>query len=480
MEEATLQPTMAIVRDPVCGMMIDPAKAATRANAEKMRYFCSTSCAEQYDREHAASATTGVPESTGLRWIDLPITQLNGRHAADRLTEKMEALSGVSQVSVNLKSKLLRVKYHPDVVSVADIVLSARAAGYSIGSATTQLGIQGMYCGSCVANLEEALLRTPGILSANVNLATEQAQVEYVAGSVDAAGLTRAVEAAGYRVRPAAVPAEGAMSRDEEDQAREYRTLIRKFWFATILSVPVVIFSYPSFFPVLRDLLPMGSPQLRLVWGLLGLITLPVMAWSGSQFYTGMWAALKHRQANMHTLIAIGITAAWVYSGVAVLFPSIFPSMALAEVFYDVSSVVVALVVLGLALELKAKGRTSEAIKKLIGLQAKTARVVRDGTEIDIPVEEVLVGDTVIVRPGEKIPVDGTVQEGLSAVDESMITGESIPVEKHPGDGDRRNDEPDRQLPLPRHQSGQGHGAGTDHPPGSGCAGVEGAHPANR
>jgi Cu+-exporting ATPase len=147
-----------------------------------------------------------------------------------------------------------------------------------------------------------------------------------------------------------------------------------------------------------------------------------------------MWDGLKHRSANMHTLIAIGISAAYLYSVVAVAFPGLFPSLALAEVFWDVTTVVVALVVLGLALEIKAKGRTSEAIKKLIGLQAKTARVVRDGKEVDLPVEEVVVGDTVVIRPGDKIAVDGEVSNGASAVDESMITGESMPVEKHPGD----------------------------------------------
>src|SRR5262245_54978299 len=155
---------------------------------------------------------------------------------------------------------------------------------------------------------------------------------------------------------------------------------------------------------------------------------------AGSQFFTGMWDALKHRAANMHTLIAIGITAAFAYSVVAVAWPGIFPSMALAEVFWDVTDVVVALVVLGLALEIKAKGRTSQAIKTLIGLQAKTARVIRNDKEVDIPVEEVLVDDTVVVRPGEKIPVDGRVTAGASAIDESMITGESIPVEKQVGD----------------------------------------------
>jgi Cu+-exporting ATPase len=195
-----------------------------------------------------------------------------------------------------------------------------------------------------------------------------------------------------------------------------------------------MIFSYPWLFPYLKDLLPRGSEQLRYLWMAMGVLTLAVMAYSGSQFFTGMWQSLKHRTANMHTLIAIGTGVAWIYSTIAVLFPQIFPEAAFTEVYYDVTAVVTALVVLGLAMEIKAKGRTSEAIKKLIGLQAKTARVVREGREIDIPVEEVLVGDAVIVRPGEKIPVDGEVIEGGSAVDESMITGESIPVEKHVGD----------------------------------------------
>jgi Cu+-exporting ATPase len=192
--------------------------------------------------------------------------------------------------------------------------------------------------------------------------------------------------------------------------------------------------SYPDLIPGLRDWMPMGSDTRRVVWALLGVLSLPVLMWSGSQFFVGMWDALKHRAANMHTLISIGITAAFLYSVVAVAWPGIFPDIALAEVFWDVTDVVVALVVLGLALEIKAKGRTSQAIKKLIGLQAKTARVVRDGKEIDLPVEEVLVSDMVIVRPGEKVPVDGQVTAGSSAVDESMITGESMPVEKQAGD----------------------------------------------
>src|SRR3989337_313440 len=226
------------------------------------------------------------------------------------------------------------------------------------------------------------------------------------------------------------------VDREEEARQQEYRTLMRKFWVSAFVSVPVVLLSYPWLFPGLKDVswLTRGSDGLLWTWRALGLITLPILLWGGSQFYRGLWAAARSRAANMHTLIGVGIAAAWLYSTVAVLWPGIFPDPDLAEVYYDVTAVVTALVVLCLALQIKAKGRTSEALKKLIGLQARTARVVRGGAELDVPVEEVVVGDVILVRPGEKVPVDGVVIDGASAVDESMITGESIPAEKVAGD----------------------------------------------
>ncbi len=296
--------------------------------------------------------------------------------------------------------------------------------------ARMRIGIRDMHCASCVNHIEEALGRIPGVTSANVSLTANAAEVEYDPSMADHAAIARAIEGAGYT--PVA-ESEGE-EEIEAEQAREYRTLMKKFWFAAILSLPIMAFSYPDLIPGLREWMPAGSETRRIVWALLGVLTLPVLLWSGSQFYVGMWRALKHRTANMHTLIAIGVTAAYLYSVVAVAFPQWFPTAALAEVFWDVSAVVVALVVLGMALEVKAKGRTSEAIKKLMHLQAKTARVIRDGKEIDIPVEEVVVGDIVVVRPGEKVPVDGEVVEGTSTVDESMITGESMPIEKRVGD----------------------------------------------
>ena len=228
----------------------------------------------------------------------------------------------------------------------------------------------------------------------------------------------------------AAPPPEGALG----EAAHEYRALMRKWWFAAAVGVPTMLLSYPWILPVLGDWLPRGSDRLRAVWVAMGVAALAVLAYSGSQFFTGAWRALRHRQANMHTLIAMGTGIAWLYSTIALAAPGVFPDEKLTEVYYDVTVVVTALVVLGLALEVKARGRSSEAIRKLIGLQAKTARVVRDGRELDVPVDEVVVGDLVVVRPGEKIPVDGELVEGASAVDESMITGESIPVAKAPGD----------------------------------------------
>ena len=228
---------------------------------------------------------------------------------------------------------------------------------------------------------------------------------------------------------------EDALARQDRDRGTEYRWLMRKFWFATAIAIPVVLLSYPDFIGLDRwATFEKGSDSLLWIWRALGVATIPVLVWSGSQFFTGMWGALRHRSANMHTLIAVGISAAWLYSTVAVLWPDIFPEERFAEVYYDVTAVVVALVTLGLALEVKAKGKSSEAIRKLIGLQAKSARVIRDGRELEIPVDDVVVGDLLAVRPGEKVPVDGLVVDGQSSLDESMVTGESLPVDKGAGD----------------------------------------------
>lgn len=298
-----------------------------------------------------------------------------------------------------------------------------------------QLVVQGMHCASCVDTIESALRAVPGVTSAEVNYATEIARVRYQPVLADPAMLRTAIESAGYRVADATAD---APSVDEETAShrREYATLMRKFWLAAIISVPTMLVAYPSlkwfYLPNLFTNDP-SEALIRVLFVLSGIATIPVMAYSGRQFFTGALAAFRHHSADMNTLIALGTSAAWLYSTVALIAPSLFPE-GTGEPFYDVTAVVTALVVLGQAIEVRAKGATSQAIRKLIGLQAKTARVLRNGNEIEISVEEVEAGDVVIVRPGEKVPVDGIITDGRSALDESMITGESLPVDKTTGD----------------------------------------------
>ena len=318
-----------------------------------------------------------------------------------------------------------------DVDSMGSEIFEARVDDRAMsmaGSDSIHLSVEGMTCASCVSTVEKALSSVPGVIDARVNFAANSATVD-TAVAVPISVLTEAVAAAGYRAEEMEEDIDTSDAERVESE-RRYRLLMRKFWFAALVSLPVIYFSYPEIFPGVPE---KGSTALWWIWVAMGIVTIPVLTWSGSQFFTGAWAASRHRSANMHTLIATGISAAWLYSTVAVVAPGFFPDEMLRDVFYDVTAVVTALVVLGMALELRARARTSEAMKKLIGLQAKTARVLREGTEVDIPVNEVEVGDVVVVRPGEKIPVDGQVVSGSSAVDESMVTGEPIPVEKTEG-----------------------------------------------
>ncbi len=377
--------------------------------------------------------------ASGLGHVDLAIGGMTCSHCPGMIEKALAAVDGVAEAHVNPATKIAAVDYDPARTDATDLAQAIRSVGYTAGAIKMRIPLENMHCASCVTRVEEALHATPGVIAASASLVPAAVDIEYQPERTDFEAIDKAIESAGLRVasqkpRPAVGDEEEEQSSEEAAREAEYRMLMRKFWFAAIISVPVMALSYPDLIPGLREWMAPGTDTRRIVWSLLGVLVLPVMLWSGSQFYTGMWQALKHRAANMHTLIAIGISAAFLYSVVAVAYPELFPDIALAEVFWDVAAVVVALVVLGMALEVKAKGRTSEAIKKLMGLQAKTARVLRDGKEIDIPVEEVIAGDVVVVRPGDKIPVDGEIVEGTSAVDESMITGESLPVEKGVGD----------------------------------------------
>jgi len=431
-------------KDVVCGMDVDPARAAAKETYQgRIYYFCSKGCGERfaaaperYTGEAAAGPAAGPgaekgPAGPASAHVDLRVGGMTSKRHPPLIEAALAKLEGVKDVHANLSTGIASVDYDPDRITIPDLVGAIRAAGYAAGATMVRLGVKGMTCASCVHQIETALGQTPGVISASVSLGTGTADVTYEPEYAALGDLRRAIEESGYEVAEAR---EGDVTQEEQERAREFRTLMHKFWFAAGIAVPIMILSYPAIVPGMAQWAPEGSGARRLLWAGLGLLTVPVMAWSGSQFFTGMWRALKHRSANMHTLIAMGVSAAFLYSVVAVAAPGIFPDPALAETFWDVSATVIALVVLGSALETRARGRTSEAIRKLIGLQAKTARVVRDGQERDIPVEEVVVGDIVVVRPGEKVPVDGEVTEGASAVDESMITGESIPTEKHVGD----------------------------------------------
>ncbi len=255
-----------------------------------------------------------------------------------------------------------------------------------------------------------------GVVSANVNLASEKATVEYIEGT-DIADLRRAVKESGYEL--------GSETETLEDVTtaarREIRRVRNRFILAIILGASILVLGFgPSF---------LGKPYL--MWAL----STPVQFWAGWRFYRGAWGALRHRTADMNTLIAVGTSAAYFYSVVAILFPYLFVATGREPALYfDTAALIIGLILLGRFLEARARGQTSEAIKKLIGMQPKTALVVRDGKEIEIPVDDVQVGDLILVRPGERVPVDGVVRHGYSSVDESMITGESIPVEKKVGD----------------------------------------------
>ncbi len=372
------------------------------------------------------SATTGVSgEHKGEVRIELPVTGMTCASCTATIEKALASMDGVREATINFTTQRAFVSYDPGRVRVARIINVIKESGYDVGSEKITLKIKGMTCASCVRKVEDALKGSPGVVRAEVNLGSESASVEFLPSMTTIESLRQVIESTGYRTETEPSP-----TREEDSKTREYRTLLRRFIVAALISVPVIVVSYPKFFPVLKD---MDMETLRLLWIGASILTLPALVYSGSSFFTGAVAAFRHRAADMNTLIALGTGMAWLFSTVVVLFPGLFPENA-REPYFDVVSVVIALVVLGQALELRAKGKTSEAIKKLMGLQAKTARVVREGAEVDIPIEEVLVGDTVVVRPGEKIPVDGVIIDGRSSVDESMLTGEPLPAEKQAGD----------------------------------------------
>jgi Cu+-exporting ATPase len=476
--------------DPVCGMAVDPATAAASAEHDGVTYhFCAAGCRDGFVahpqrylatagamhahrsashvehqpaggslpmhsstgaqpmvqlgmRRPADARTNAGADDRGER-VDLPISGMTCAACARRVETSLARSAGVRRAAVNFATQRATVHYDPSATGVRELAGAVRSAGYGVaGSAREELALDDPARPSgWEAELETHLRAQKGVLEARLDPATMQVRVDYLPGATDAAALRRAVEALGYRMR--GVPGQGGAAGAVEDheaasRRAEYADLRRRFWTSAALALPVLAIAMShGHVPWLAF---RGVEWVQLA------LTAPVVLWAGAPFYRGAWAAFRHRAADMNTLIAVGTGTAFLYSVAATLFPGFFtgattPAVSVhgaagpprPPVYFEAAAVIIALILLGRMLEARARGRTGDAIRRLMGLQAKTARVVRGGVESDVRVEEVVPGDVVVVRPGEKVPVDGVVEGGRSAVDESMLTGESLPVEKGPG-----------------------------------------------
>lgn len=364
--------------------------------------------------------------------ITLPVLGMTCANCVTAVERNSKKVEGVTNANVNYASEKVTFTYDPAVISTKDATVQVigriERAGYKVPTATAELPLMGMTCANCANTIERRLKKTPGVLDASVNYANEKASVTFASGVASRGDLVAAVRKAGYDVVEVAGDEEvedaEAAARAAELQHQKIRFLV-----GVIFSVPLFLLSMARDF----GLLGAWSHALWVNWLFFALAT-PVQFYVGWDYYVGAYKSLRNGSANMDVLVAMGSSVAYFYS-VAVLIALTLGSMALGmHVYFETSAVIITLIVLGKLLEVRAKGQTSEAIKKLIGMQAKTARVVRDGTELDVPIADVIVGDLVVVRPGEKVPVDGVVINGRSTIDESMITGESLPVNKSVGD----------------------------------------------
>ena len=392
----------------------------------------------------------------GKARIVLPIEGMSCASCAATVQDALGRAGGVTNAAVNYATGKAAVDYDDAQTHVAELIQTVRDAGYDCGKATVSFSVEQLHYAPSVLPLEQALRRVPGVITAAANQATETVAVTYVPGTTTAEALEGAVEEAGFRVAEP-IAAEDPVERERLARHREIRTLTWKFALAagvTVVSMlgAMLLMAHDADATLRqadlfgRLLMPLalrlqealagrGMLEPRWIRAILAVITLPVVVWSGGQFYRGTWSGIRHRTADMNTLIGVGTGAAYLYSLVATIAPGLFTGVGRsADVYYESVSAIIALILLGRLLEARAKGRTSEAIRRLATLRARTAHVIRDGKENDIAVEAVVPGDLVVVKPGEKIPVDGLVTEGASAVDESMLTGEPIPVGKKIGD----------------------------------------------
>ncbi|WP_147534078.1 heavy metal translocating P-type ATPase [Bacillus marasmi] len=364
--------------------------------------------------------------SQDLKETSLQISGMTCAACAVRIEKGLNKLEGVEEATVNLALEKSAIKYDPTKTNIENIQAKVRNLGYDVVTEKSEFEITGMTCAACSARIEKGLNKLEGVVKANVNLALEKASVEYNPAALSKSDIIKKVQALGY----GAAIKEEVKSQDAADhRQREIDNQTGKFLFSAILSLPLLWamvghFEFTSW---------MYVPDMFMnPWVQLALAT-PVQFIIGKQFYVGAYKALKNGSANMDVLVALGTSAAYFYSLYLSLL-SLNETTHTVELYYETSAVLITLIILGKLFEAKAKGRSSEAIKKLMGLQAKNAVVERDGVETEIPLEEVVVGDILHVKPGEKIPVDGKITAGQSAIDESMLTGESVPVDKTIGD----------------------------------------------
>ena len=370
-----------------------------------------------------------------LQQLDLPVTGMTCAACVRNVERALNRTDGVELANVNIATERATVQFDDTKVNAQRLIESIQNAGYGVAQATIELPITGMTCASCMRNVERAINRQPGILDVNVNLATEKATATYLPGSVRRADLVKAVENAGYGVVDTA---NAAAPEDAERAAREaeIQRQSRLVKIGVLFSTPLFVLSMARHFMHNIPFLMHNFPWLA--WSgwpvVFFLMATPVMVILGRQYIVGAYKAARNRTTNMDTLIAMGASAAYFYS-VAVLIGMLLGQTQVlgTDEYFESAAVILTLITLGKLLEARAKGRTSEAIKKLMGLAPKTATLLRAGEEVEVSVDDLVEGDHVIVRPGERIPVDGIVVEGHSAVDESMLTGESLPVNKSTG-----------------------------------------------
>lgn len=365
--------------------------------------------------------------AAGQSQTSLQITGMTCAACANRIEKGLNKLEGVTEANVNFAMERATVTYDPNIVDVSKMEASIQKLGYSTAKEAVDLQLVGMTCAACALKIEKTLNKLPGVSTANVNFAMETAHVEYNPVEVSVSDMQKRVEKLGYKAVPKQEQGDPAEQRQQDLSKQKRKLLISAILSFPLLWAMVSHFSFTSWI-WLPDLFM--NPWFQLI------LATPVQFYIGKQFYIGAYKALRNGSANMDVLVSLGTSAAFFYSLYLTIVWAVDGGSAHhgPEMYYETSAVLITLVLMGKLFESLAKGRTSEAIKSLMGLQAKTALVVRDGEELSIPVEEVITGDIVLVRPGNKVPVDGEVLEGISSVDESMLTGESLPVEKKAGD----------------------------------------------